>query len=114
MNPVLVAGVTNSSEIARSELFAPVGVAMRYESIDEAITLANNSRFGLNAAVFGRTPDAMSVARRLRSGTVGINGGGGFRADAPWGGGRQSGVGREGGMEGFREYFETKHIQWPL
>jgi aldehyde dehydrogenase (NAD+)/betaine-aldehyde dehydrogenase len=87
---------------------------MRYDEVGDAVALANDSRFGLNAAVFGPSADAMAVARRLRSGTVGINGGGGFRADAPWGGGRQSGIGREGGMEGFREFFEVKHIQWPL
>jgi len=114
MNPVLVAGVSNTSEIAQSELFGPVGIVIPFDTVDEVVALANDSQFGLNAALFGPTPEAMLVARRLRSGTVGINGGGGFRADAPWGGWRQSGNGREGGMDGFREFFETKHIQWPL
>jgi aldehyde dehydrogenase (NAD+)/betaine-aldehyde dehydrogenase len=87
---------------------------MKYTSLDEAIALANRSRYGLNAAVWGPADHAMEVAQRLRSGSVAINGGGGPRADAPWGGPRESGVGREGGEEGFLDFFEVKHIQWPI
>jgi aldehyde dehydrogenase (NAD+)/betaine-aldehyde dehydrogenase len=54
------------------------------------------------------------MARKIRSGTVTINGGGGMRQDAPWGGYGESGVGRECGEEGYREYFEVKHVQWPI
>jgi aldehyde dehydrogenase (NAD+) len=114
MNPALVSGLENGSEIAQNELFGPVGVVMRYKTLDEAIALANDSRYGLNAAVWGPTDVAMKVAQRLRSGSVAINGGGGPRPDAPWGGPRESGVGREGGEDGFRDFFEVKHIQWPV
>ncbi len=114
MNPALVGGLPNDSEIAQTELFGPVGVVMRYTTLEEAIALANQSRYGLNAAVWGPTDQAMKVAQRLSSGSVAINGGGGPRPDAPWGGPRESGVGREGGEEGFLDFFEAKHIQWPV
>ena len=114
MNPALVAGVDNRSEIAQNELFGPVGVVMRYTSLEEAIRLANDSRFGLNAAVWGPTDQALGVAQRIRSGSVAVNGGGGARPDAPWGGPRESGIGREGGEAGFQDFFEIKHIQWPV
>jgi aldehyde dehydrogenase (NAD+)/betaine-aldehyde dehydrogenase len=114
MNPALVSGVDNRSEIAQNELFGPVGVVMRYGTLEEAIAQANDSRYGLNAAVWGPTDEAMNVAQRIKSGSVAINGGGGPRPDAPWGGPRESGVGREGGEAGFSDFFEVKHIQWPV
>ncbi|HEY1510928.1 MAG TPA: aldehyde dehydrogenase family protein [Solirubrobacteraceae bacterium] len=114
MNPALVSGLPNSSEIAQNELFGPVGIVMRYGTIEEAIAQANDSRYGLNAAVWGPTDQAIAVAQRIKSGSVAINGGGGPRPDAPWGGPRESGVGREGGEDGFRDFFEVKHIQWPV
>lgn len=114
MNPAFVGGVPNDAEIAQSELFGPVGVLLRYSSVEEAIELANASRYGLYAAVWGPTGDAMKVAERLSAGTVAVNGGGRLRPDVPWGGYRDSGNGREAGEDGFREFFEVKHIQWPL
>ena len=114
MNPALVGGVGNESEIAQNELFGPVGVLIPYDTLDEAVALANRSNYTLNAAVWGPEDVAMGVAQRLRSGTVAINGGGGPRPDAPWGGPRLSGVGREGGEDGFREFFEVKHVHWPI
>ncbi len=112
--PQLIGGVTNDSEIASEELFGPVGVIISVRSVDEAIALANASSFGLNASLWGPTDAALDVARRLRTGSVAINGGGGARPDAPWGGFKESGIGREGGEAGFREFLETKHIQWRL
>ncbi len=114
MNAALISGLGNDSEIAQNELFGPVGVVMKYTSLDDAIRQANASRYGLNAAVWGPTDEAMRVAQKLRSGSVAINGGGGPRPDAPWGGPRESGTGREGGEDGFRDFFEVKHIQWPV
>lgn len=114
LEPTLVTGVPNSAEIAQEELFAPVGVVIPYRDTEEALRLARDVRYALNANVWGPTPEAIRFARRLRSGTVTINGGGGMRADAPWGGPGHSGIGREGGEEGLREFFEVKHIQWPL
>ncbi|MEV0063411.1 aldehyde dehydrogenase family protein [Nocardia sp. NPDC050718] len=114
LEATLVTGVSNAAEIAQEELFAPVGVVLPYTDLDDAIRMANDVRYALNANVWGPTPDAIAFARRLRSGTVTVNGGGGMRADAPWGGPGHSGIGREGGEEGFREFFEVKHVQWPL
>lgn len=114
MNPTLVGGVGNDAEIAREELFGPVGVIIAYDDVDDAVKMANASRFGLNANVWGPLPEALRVARRIRSGTVTVNGGGGLRTDTPFGGYRHSGIGREAGDEGFLEFFEVKHLQWPL
>jgi aldehyde dehydrogenase (NAD+)/betaine-aldehyde dehydrogenase len=114
MNPALVGGVTPDSEIVQEELFGPVGVLMPYDTVDEALALANDSRFGLNANVWGPTDDAMRLARRIRSGTVTINGGGIERPEAPWAGYGDSGVGSDRGFEGFHEFFIPKHIQFPL
>ncbi|WP_025731874.1 aldehyde dehydrogenase family protein [Carnimonas nigrificans] len=113
LQPTLVTNLDNSFEIAQEELFAPVGVVIPYDDVEEAIRIANDCKYHLNANVWGPTPEALQVANRLRSGTVTINGGGGFRVDALWGGPGDSGLGREGGEEGFREFFEVKHIQWP-
>jgi aldehyde dehydrogenase (NAD+)/betaine-aldehyde dehydrogenase len=114
LNPVFLSGIGNDSELCREEQFGPVGAVLPYRDVDEAIAIANDSDHGLNANVFGPTAAAIRVARRLRAGSVTINGGGRIRPDAPWGGYGTSGVGRESGNEGFREFFESKHIQWPL
>jgi aldehyde dehydrogenase (NAD+) len=114
MNPVLLGGLPNTSDFCQQEQFGPVGAVLTYSDVDEAVRIANESDFGLNANVFGPTPDAIAVARRIRSGTVTVNGGGRIRPDAPWGGFGHSGVGREAADDGFREFFEVKHIQWPV
>lgn len=115
LNPTVIGGVTNDSEIARDELFGPVGVVIPYDDLDSAVAMANDSRYGLSANVWGPPPEAVKVARRIRSGTVNVNGGnGGLRPDAPFGGYRQSGIGREAGEEGFLEFFEPKQLQVPL
>jgi aldehyde dehydrogenase (NAD+) len=83
--------------------------------VDEAIAIANDSRFGLHAYLFSADTDrARAVAARLRAGTVSINGGGGFRPDAPMGGFGVSGVGRELGKWGIHEYLEPQHIHWAV
>lgn len=114
IEPTLLAEVGNDAEVCQEELFAPVGVVLPYDDVAEAIAIANGTRFGLNANVWGPTAQAIEVARKIRSGTVTVNGGGGMRPDAPWGGYRESGIGREQGEEGFREFFEVKHVQWPV
>jgi aldehyde dehydrogenase (NAD+) len=114
LSPTLVTGVSNNSEISRDELFAPVAVVLPYDEVADALSMANDTPFHLNANVWGPTDQAIEVARTIRSGTVTINGGSGMRADAPWGGPGDSGIGREGGEEGFREFFELKHVQWVL
>lgn len=114
INPGILAGIGPDDPIAQAELFAPIAVALPYRDVDHAVEIANNTVYGLAANVFGPLPDAMPVAARIRSGTVTINGGSGMRPDAPWGGPGRSGVGRELGEDGFAEFFEVKHIQWPL
>jgi aldehyde dehydrogenase (NAD+) len=111
MNPALVGGVGNDSEIAQEELFGPVGVLIPYRDVDEAVRLANDTRYGLNANVWGEEREALAVARRIRSGSVTVNGGGPQRPDAPFGGYKQSGFGSELGEEGFCEFLQVQHVQ---
>jgi aldehyde dehydrogenase (NAD+) len=112
--PTIVVGVDNDAEIAREELFGPVSVVLPYDDTDHAIALANDSVYGLAANVWGPTTEAMAAAQRIRAGTVTVNGGGAMLADHPWGGFKQSGLGREGGVLGLAEFYEVKHILWPL
>jgi aldehyde dehydrogenase (NAD+) len=114
-NPVLVGGVDGRAPIAQEEIFGPVGVLIPYDGIDDGVAKANDVAYGLGADVF--SPDAatgIGVARRLRAGTVTINGGGAFRPDAPFGGFKASGIGREYGEWGVREFLEPQHVQWAL
>jgi aldehyde dehydrogenase (NAD+)/betaine-aldehyde dehydrogenase len=114
MNPTLIAGADNASELACEELFAPVAMVMPYDDLDEAIAMANDSELGLSAFVFGPREAAIAVAKRIRAGSVYVNGGGGIRMDAPMGGFKKSGIGREYGEYGIQEYLEPQHIQWSL
>lgn len=114
VEPTLVVGVDNSTAIAREEIFGPVLVLLGFGSEDEAVAIANDTPYGLSGAVFsGSNEHALDVARRLRTGTVSINGGMWYGPDVPFGGYRQSGVGRESGREGFEEYLEVKSVAWP-
>jgi len=114
MNAALVGGIDNTDEVAREELFGPVGVLLPYDTVEEAIAIAHDSPYALHAAVYGPPADAYAVAKRLRTGAVSINGGGFMRPDGPWGGFKLSGTGREMGEDGFREFFQVKHLQWPI
>jgi aldehyde dehydrogenase (NAD+) len=114
LNPALIGGVDNNAEICQEELFGPIGVLLPYDSVEEALAIANGTRYGLNANVWGATDEAMRFARQLKAGTVTINGGGADRPDAPWPGAGDSGVGIDRGMEGFREFFHIRHVQFPL
>ena len=100
--------------VAQDELFGPVLVVIPFSDDDDAVRIANNSIFGLSGGVYGADTDrAMSVARRIRTGTVGVNGGMWFAPDAPFGGYKQSGIGREMGVAGLGEFLETKTIAVP-
>jgi aldehyde dehydrogenase (NAD+)/betaine-aldehyde dehydrogenase len=113
VNPTLVGDVAPDAEIAQEEIFGPIAVLFAYRDLDHAVELANSTKFGLAAYLHG--PDleeARAMAGRLRAGSVYINGGGGIRPDAPFGGWGASSVGREWGAEGIREYLEPQHIQW--
>ncbi|MEU9604642.1 aldehyde dehydrogenase [Streptomyces sp. NPDC048057] len=113
VSPTLFGDVTNDMRIAREEIFGPVVCLLRYETVDEAVALANDSAFGLSGAVFSADPErATEVARRVRTGTVTVNG---FRLDlaAPFGGFKNSGIGREFGPEGLAAYFEYQAVNLP-
>jgi acyl-CoA reductase-like NAD-dependent aldehyde dehydrogenase len=106
----ILGGVTPSMRIFRDEVFGPVLAVTEYESVDEAIALANDSDYGLSGGVWSGDPRrALDVALRLRTGTVGINGAG-LDVGAPFGGYKQSGLGREAGSRGLDEFFEVKSV----
>ncbi|MBV9639572.1 MAG: aldehyde dehydrogenase family protein [Mycobacteriaceae bacterium] len=106
--PTLLTGVEPDSEIAQEEVFGPVLVVIGYDDDDEAVRIANNSIYGLSGAVFGSPDRAIGVARRIRTGTFSINGGNYFSPDSPFGGYKQSGIGREMGTAGLEEFLEKK------
>ena len=100
--------------IAQEEVFGPVLCMIPYEGDEEAIRIANNSIFGLSGAVSGTDPERVRhVASRIRAGTMSINGGVYFSPDAPFGGYKQSGIGREMGVAGFEEFLEIKTLAEP-
>ncbi len=106
--PTLLADVDPDSEIAQDEVFGPVLVVIDYEDDDDAVRIANNSIYGLSGAIFGDEDRALALARRIRTGSFSINGGNYFGADAPFGGYKQSGIGREMGEAGLEEFQERK------
>ena len=111
IEPTVVAGLTNDARVAREEIFGPVLTVIAHDGDDDAVRIANDSPYGLSGSVFSADPDrAQAVASRLRVGTVNVNGGVWYSADVPFGGYKQSGVGREMGVAGFEEYLELKVI----
>jgi aldehyde dehydrogenase (NAD+) len=112
--PTLLVDVDPQATVAQEEIFGPVLVVLPYRDDDEAVAIANDSIFGLSGAVYGSDPErATNLARRLRIGTVSINGGMYYGADAPFGGYKQSGIGREMGVAGLEEYLEGKTLARP-
>ncbi|MDO5501380.1 MAG: aldehyde dehydrogenase family protein [Propionibacteriaceae bacterium] len=111
-HPVTVIGeVSPDAEIVREEVFGPVLVIVPYQDVDDAVRLANDTRYGLTGAVWGRDTDrALAVARRLRTGQVDVNGAP-FNIEAPFGGYGHSGYGRELGRFGLEEFTELKAVQ---
>jgi aldehyde dehydrogenase (NAD+) len=114
--PTLLANVGENDTIAQQEVFGPVLAVIAYEGGDEeAVRIANNSEFGLSGAVFGEDIErCRAVARGIRAGTISINGGMYYGPDAPFGGYKQSGIGREMGVAGFEEFLEMKTIAEPV
>ncbi|MFI6349293.1 aldehyde dehydrogenase family protein [Streptomyces sp. NPDC050560] len=111
VHPTVFADVTPGMTIAREEIFGPVLTVLRYTDEDDALRIANATVYGLAGAVWGAEPDAVAFARRMDTGQVDINGGR-FNPLAPFGGHRQSGVGRELGPHGLAEYLQTKSLQF--
>ena len=114
VEPTLIVGVGNDARVAQEEIFGPVLVVIPFDDDDDAVALANDSAYGLSGSVWSADRErAVRVANRIRTGTIGINGGLWFSPDVPFGGYRQSGVGRESGVAGFEEYLETKSLAEP-
>jgi aldehyde dehydrogenase (NAD+) len=109
VRPTVFSHVTNDMTVAREEIFGPVMVMIGYEDDDDAVRIANDTVYGLSGYVSGSVDRARSIARRIRSGNVHINGASGDRS-APFGGYKQSGNGREWGEFGFEEFLETKAV----
>ena len=114
VEPTLFIDVDNSMTIAQEEIFGPVLAVMPYDDDDHAIRIANDSKYGLAGGVFGSHDRATAVARRIRTGAIGVNGGVWYGADSPYGGYKTSGIGRQNGIEGFEQHLETKAIAWSL
>jgi succinate-semialdehyde dehydrogenase/glutarate-semialdehyde dehydrogenase len=109
--PTVLAGVTPDARVLREEIFGPVAPVASFASEDEAVTAANDTEFGLVAYVFTRDIGrAIRVCEGLETGMIGLNQGMVSNAGAPFGGVKQSGIGREGGNEGIDEYLETKYV----
>ena len=110
MKPTVFADVNNNMEIARTEIFGPVLSVIPFENEEQAIDIANDTDYGLTNYI--QTQDnkkVQRVARKLRSGMVDVNGAG-IAVDAPFGGYKHSGIGREAGKEGLLEFLEVKSV----
>jgi acyl-CoA reductase-like NAD-dependent aldehyde dehydrogenase len=111
VQPTVFADVRNDMTIAQEEIFGPVLSVIPYESVDDAVAIANDSPYGLSGGVWGADVDAATaVARRIRTGGVEVNGGR-YNPLAPFGGYKQSGIGREAGRYGLEEFLQTKSLQ---
>lgn len=115
VEPTLFADVDNSMTIAQEEIFGPVLCVIGYEDEDDAVRIANDSPYGLSGMITSGSLDrAKRVARRIRTGTLGLNGGIWYGPDAPFGGYKASGIGRQCGREGLEMFTETKTVGWPV
>ncbi|MFJ5761262.1 aldehyde dehydrogenase family protein [Neobacillus sp. NPDC093182] len=111
VEPTIFTNVTNDMKIAQEEIFGPVLCVIRYSELDEAIKMANDTIYGLAAGVWTRDVNkAYQVARKLQAGVVWINDWHMLRSDAPFGGYKQSGIGREMGQQSLDAYTQTKHV----
>ncbi len=114
VEPTLFVDVDNSMTIAQEEIFGPVLAVIPYEDDDDAVRIANESNYGLSGGIVSASEErATALARRVRTGSMSVNGGLWYGADSPYGGYKASGVGRQCGIEGLEQYLETKAIAWP-
>jgi aldehyde dehydrogenase (NAD+) len=115
VEPTLLADVAPDSPIAQEEVFGPVLVLIGFDDDDDAVRIANNSAYGLGGTIWTADPQrALDVARRIRTGTLSINGANWLAPDTPVGGYKQSGLGRQHGIAGFEEFLEIKSIGLPV
>jgi aldehyde dehydrogenase (NAD+) len=114
VEPTLFSDVDSSMTVAQDEIFGPVGVVIPFEGEDEAVAIANDTRYGLAASIWHPKPtQAFDLAKKVEAGTVTINGGGGGPSPwAPFGGYKQSGIGREFGDYGMLEFTRLKTVSW--
>jgi aldehyde dehydrogenase (NAD+) len=111
VTPTVFSEVRNDMTIAQEEIFGPVLSILPYETEDDAVRIANDSNYGLSGGVWSADGErAKSVARKIRTGQIEVNGGA-FNPNAPFGGFKQSGYGREYGPQGFEEFLEIKSMQ---
>ena len=114
VEPTLFVDVDNSMTIAQEEIFGPVLCVIPFDDDDDAVRIANESSYGLAGMVFsGSHERSMAVARRVRAGSVSVDGGLTYGADLPFGGYKESGIGRQNGVAGFDQYLELKSLAWP-
>ncbi|HEX4220845.1 MAG TPA: aldehyde dehydrogenase family protein [Pseudonocardiaceae bacterium] len=114
VEPTVVTDVDPAARIAQEEIFGPVLVVLPFDDDDDAVRIANGTIYGLSGAVFSAdTERAVAVAHRLRTGTVSVNGAPYFDPGSPFGGYKQSGLGREWGTEGLEDFLEVKTIARP-
>jgi aldehyde dehydrogenase (NAD+) len=116
VEPTVFVGVDNRMTIAQREVFGPVTVIIPFDDDDDAVRIANESDYGLAGGAWSGNPGrAYGIARRVRAGTIMVNGGTpAFTAHSPFGGYKQSGLGREWGRWGLEEFLQTKSILWPV
>ncbi|MDZ4233248.1 MAG: aldehyde dehydrogenase family protein, partial [Dietzia sp.] len=113
--PTVLTGVAADSALMSTEIFGPVAALIPFDSDDEAVELANDTEFGLVSYVMTENLDrAMTMSERLQAGMVGVNTGTVSNPAAPFGGIKQSGLGREGGLTGIEEFVETKLVAIPV
>jgi aldehyde dehydrogenase (NAD+) len=113
--PTVLADVAPDHRVFQEEIFGPVITITPYDGGDDgAVEMANNSIYGLAGTVLGSNQRAMAVARRIRTGSVNVNSAIFYGADAPFGGYKMSGIGRQNGVEGFEQHLQTKVIAYPL
>jgi aldehyde dehydrogenase (NAD+) len=114
VRPTLFTDVDNSMTIAQEEIFGPVLAVIPFDDEEDAIRIANDSKYGLAGNVMsGSLERSLAVARRIKAGFMGVNGGAAYAADTPFGGYKDSGVGRQNGVAGFDQYTEIKSVGYP-
>jgi betaine-aldehyde dehydrogenase len=112
LEPTIFGGVRNDMRIAREEIFGPVLSVLPYDDVDEVIRIANDSNYGLGGSIYSAdTAKALEIAKQIRTGSLNINGAVSL-LHTPFGGFKDSGVGREGGRWGMMEYCEVQAITW--
>ncbi len=109
VKPTVFSGVTSAMRIAKEETFGPIATVFKYDTLDQAISMANDTEYGLSAVISGEPSEAAKVAPKLRAGMVAINSWG-PAPGLPFGGYKQSGNGREGGLFGLKDFMEVKSI----